>query len=391
MKKIAIITSHPIQYNAPFFKKLAQNDVFEIKVFYTWGQSKSGDIIDPDFNIKREWDIDLLEGYDYCFIENTATDPGSHHFYGINNPSLIRTIELFNPDSLLVYGWSFKSHLAIIRYFKGSIPIIFRGDSTLLDNSGGNLLFFKSFIRRIFLIWIYRHVDYALFVGKSNYDYYKMMGLKNNQLLFGPHAIDNQRFSVITHQQKTEIEKWKIELGIDKKDFVFLFVGKFEQKKNPLLLIEAFKQLTHTTAKLLFVGDGVLSGTMKTASQSDSRIIFLGFQNQSKMPFVYRLGNVLILPSQGPNETWGLAINEAMASGLAVIVSDKCGGAIDLVTPNTGLIFESDNQIALYNSMLHYLNNKSNSTSNGFNSQVYIQKFNYNTTINSLTLLLNNI
>ena len=389
MKKIAIITSHPIQYNAPFFKQLAQNDVFKIKVFYTWGQSKSGSINDPDFNIKREWDIDLLDGYDYCFVENTASDPGSHHFYGINNPSLIKTIESFKPDSLLVYGWSFKSHLAVIRYFKGSIPIIFRGDSTLLDKFIGNFAILKSFIRRLFLSWVYHYIDYALFVGKSNYDYYMLMGLKKHQLLYGPHAIDNQRFSSISHQQKNEIEKWKFDLGIYNTDFVFLFVGKFENKKNPLLLIDAFKKLMHTSAKLIFIGDGVLFSNMKIAAQSDSRIKFLGFQNQSKMPLVYRLGSVLILPSKGPNETWGLAINEAMASGLAVIASDKCGGAIDLITHNTGLIFESNNQKALYNAMLHYINNQSISISNGLNAQVYIQQFNYSESINSLQHLIN--
>jgi glycosyltransferase involved in cell wall biosynthesis len=94
-----------------------------------------------------------------------------------------------------------------------------------------------------------------------------------------------------------------------------------------------------------------LYNSIKLASNLDSRIKILGFQNQSKMPLVYRLGSVLILPSKGPNETWGLVINEAMASGLAVIASDKCGGAIDLVTSKTGLIFESDNPIDLYKSI----------------------------------------
>ena len=389
MKKLAIISSHPIQYNAPFFKLLAQNNVFTIKVFYTWGQSKSGSINDPDFNIKREWDIDLLEGYDYNFLENIATEPGSHHYSGINNPALCKNINAFKPDALLVYGWSFKSHLSVIRHYKSKLPIIFRGDSTLIDDSKGELAILKSFIRRLFLSWVYRYIDYALFVGKLNYDYYTLMGLKKYQLLYGPHAIDNQRFNTITYQQEIAIAKWKIDLKIDQDDFVFLFVGKFEQKKNPLLLIEVFKQLNHNSIKLIFIGDGVLCSKMKNAAKSDSRIKFLGFQNQSKMPLVYRLGKVLILPSKGPNETWGLAINEAMASGLAVIASDKCGGAIDLITPNTGIIFESSNQKSLYNAMLHYINDQSISISNGLNAQVYIQQFNYSESINSLEHLIN--
>jgi glycosyltransferase involved in cell wall biosynthesis len=49
------------------------------------------------------------------------------------------------------------------------------------------------------------------------------------------------------------------------------------------------------------------------------------------MPVVYQLCDVFVLPSTGPGESWGLAVNEAMAAGKPVIVSDKCGCAVDLV------------------------------------------------------------
>jgi glycosyltransferase involved in cell wall biosynthesis len=207
--------------------------------------------------------------------------------------------------------------------------------------------------------------------------------------LYGPHAIDNQRFNTMSEEQQKALSKWKKDLGIDKGDFVFLFVGKMEPKKNPLLLVEAFKQISCPSAKLVFIGDGILLPNIQAAALIDSRIICLGFQNQTIMPLVYRLGNVLVLPSKGPNETWGLAMNEAMASGLPIIASDKCGGAIDLITPATGLIFESDNQTELYKSMLYYINNRSICISNGLSAQAHIQNFNYTGTINSLQLLIN--
>jgi glycosyltransferase involved in cell wall biosynthesis len=74
----------------------------------------------------------------------------------------------------------------------------------------------------------------------------------------------------------------------------------------------------------------------------------MSFKNQSVMPAVYRLGDIFVLPSQGPEETWGLALNEAMASGRAVIASSNAGGACDLVEPGeTGWIFESGDRNAL--------------------------------------------
>src|SRR5690606_2129330 len=95
--------------------------------------------------------------------------------------------------------------------------------------------------------------------------------------------------------------------------------------------------------KVLIVGNGELETKLKESVKSDTRFIFLDFQNQTLMPLIYRLGDVFILPSLGPGETWGLALNEAMASGLPVIASSRCGGAPDLIiNEEVGLIFKPE-------------------------------------------------
>ena len=161
-KRVAIVTSHPIQYYAPLFKLLAQG--IELKVFYTWGKD-SVEKYDPGFGKKVQWDVPLLEGYDYQYLENTSTVPGSHHFKGIRNPTIIKELLDYNPAAILVIGWGYRSHLKVLRYFKGKIPLYFRGDSTLLDNyASGFAGKAKNFLRRIFLIWVYIHVDKAFYV-----------------------------------------------------------------------------------------------------------------------------------------------------------------------------------------------------------------------------------
>src|SRR5437773_3281444 len=102
MKKLAVITTHPIQYNAPLFAMLAQRRNVALKVFYTWGKTVLRKKYDPGFNKEIEWDIPLLEGYDYEFLENVAREKGSHHFNGIINPGIIRKITEWQPDALLV-------------------------------------------------------------------------------------------------------------------------------------------------------------------------------------------------------------------------------------------------------------------------------------------------
>jgi glycosyltransferase involved in cell wall biosynthesis len=338
-KRLAIITTHPIQYNAPLFELLTQRGVIEVKVFYTWGKSVLDNKFDPGFGKVINWDIDLLKGYTYTFLQNVSTNPGSSHFNGIDNPTIINEIESWKADAVLVYGWNFKSHLKCLRYFKGKLPIYFRGDSTMLDKKKS----FNSILRKIFLKWIYRHVDAAFYVGHSNFEYYKQHGLRKNQLIFAPHAIDNKRFNS-NEKTKNLATHLRHSLDIRESDFIFLFAGKLESKKNPELLLEAFISASFDkNTHLVIVGNGELETLLKSKSNSRN-IHFLDFQNQSNMPGVYELANTFILPSAGPGESWGLAVNEAMANGKSIIVSDKCGCAQNLVVQGlNGFVFESQN------------------------------------------------
>ena len=336
MKKLAIITTHPIQYNAPLFKLISERNKIEIKVFYTWEQSKEK-VYDEKFGQEIKWDIPLLKGYDYTFVKNTAKKPGSGYFLGVINPTLTKEIKDWQADEILIFGWNHQSHFKAMRYFKGKIPIYFRGDSTLLDEKPG----IKTTLRRLWLKFVYRYIDYAYYVGFNNKAYYLKHGIKEKQLVFAPHAIHNNRFYDKDGSNAKKAKTWRKELGYSESDIVVLFVGKFEQKKNPLLLIELAKKLTKH--QFLFVGNGELENIMKTQTRDLNNVQFLAFQNQSMMPVVYRLANVFVLPSKGPNETWGLAVNEAMACSLAILVSDKVGCAIDLVkNGKNGYVFKSN-------------------------------------------------
>lgn len=340
-KRLAIITTHPIQYNSPWFALLSQKADIEVKVFYTWSQT-SQTLYDKDFGQEIKWDIPLLTGYKYQFAENRSKKPDGVNYNGIDCPSLNREVEKWGATHILVIGWNLKAHLKAMRYFKGKIPVWFRGDSTLIDEQPG----FKQLIRRLFLTWVYSYVDRAFYVGSHNREYFIKHGLKESQLTFTPHSIDNDRFSDdVQKNYELAALQWRRELGFKDSDFVILFCGKFETKKNPLLLLTVIKEIhtknTNSTVKLLLVGNGVLEDELKALSNGCDYISFLPFQNQTRMPLVYRLANLYCLPSQGPGETWGLAVNEAMACGRPVLVSDKVGCAADLVNAHTGLVFQS--------------------------------------------------
>jgi glycosyltransferase involved in cell wall biosynthesis len=94
----------------------------------------------------------------------------------------------------------------------------------------------------------------------------------------------------------------------------------------------------------LLVGNGINEQALKLQADTAKwkNIHFMNFQNQDYMPVLYQAADLFCLPSI--SETWGLSVNEAMACGKAVLVSDKVGCAADLVIPgDTGEIFESGN------------------------------------------------
>ena len=342
--RLAILSTHPIQYYAPIFRLLAQQEGLESKVFYGW-KGATERVHDPGFGAAIAWDIPLLGGYEHEFVPNVARNPGTNHLRGIDLPELTARITAWQPDALLVFGWAWKAHLAALRHFKGRMPILFRGDSTLLDERPG----LRTMARRLWLRWVYSHVATALYVGTRNREYYEAHGLKPAQLVFAPHAIENERFMQDSGGLEAKAEAWRVSVGISPEQVVFLFAGKLEPKKAPEFLLKTFSQLRGSgpgLPVLVFCGSGLLEPALRQAAGPG--VHFLGFRNQSEMPWVYRAGDVLVLPSRGPGETWGLALNEAMACGRAVVASDHVGAAVDLVQQGrTGWIFAADNAASL--------------------------------------------
>jgi glycosyltransferase involved in cell wall biosynthesis len=342
-RKLAIVCTHPIQYYAPVFRALAQSGKIDLRVFYTWSQAATDGMFDSGFGTAVKWDIPLLDGYAHQFVPNVAKRPGLDHFGGLNTPTLVREIEAWQPDAVLVYTWNSHAHLRALRHFKGRLPVLFRGDSTLLDHRP----WWRALLRRLFLTWVYSHVDIAIAVGTHNRDYFAWCGLPSRRIALAPHSIDTIRFAADFAGHDNLAAQWRRDLSIHPEAIVILFAGKLQAKKNPSLLLEAFKVL-NDGSHLVFVGNGELQRELEARAKAIGNVHFLPFKNQSVMPAVYRLGDVFVLPSQGPEETWGLALNEAMASGRAVIASSKVGGAYDLIrSGENGWIFESGDRSAL--------------------------------------------
>jgi glycosyltransferase involved in cell wall biosynthesis len=165
-----------------------------------------------------------------------------------------------------------------------------------------------------------------------------------------PYAVDNERFARQAEALRNSKSAIRNQWRIPEDAFCVLFCGKFIPKKRPLDLIKAAQLLleSHPDLKphLLFAGSGELGSQMRDVcnvvfdadapssqlpapSSKKPRASFAGFLNQTEISRAYVAADVLVLPSDY-SETWGLVVNEANASGLGAIISDRCGCAPDL-------------------------------------------------------------
>lgn len=334
--RLAIVVSHPIQYYVPLYRLLAGREDVETRVFYTWhGGGKP--VLDRGFKKAFAWDIPLTDGYQYEVVPNVASDPGTHHFGGLRNPTLTERVLAWRPDAIHLTGYAYDSHLKAMRDFhRVGVPLFFRGDSHLLDGSEG----WRWQLKRMLLTRIYKWPSAFLYVGQANREYYKAFGVPVTKLHFCPHSIEVSRFAEPNDILESEAREWRRTLNIGEHQRVLLFAGKFEEKKQPLALMKAFLELRMNDLILILLGEGKLASQVnELARQAPGRFRVLPFQNQSRMPVVYRLGDLLVLPS-AYGETWGLAVNEALACGRPVLVSDRVGCAADVViSGETGEIF----------------------------------------------------
>lgn len=355
-RRLAILTSHPIQYNAPLFRELAAQEGLTIRVFYCW--EGTANAFDHEFNRPVTLDIPMLEGYDWEMVPNIARDPGTHHFGGLRNPEMNARIAGFAPDTLLVFGWAWRTNLSALRHFHGRVPILFRGDSTLDSTHHAR---WKSLLRRILLTWIYRHVDLALSPGQENRRYLKAMGLPESRIRHMPHAIDIQRFSATDPETARRAAAMRADLGISSSALVFLFAGKFVHHKQVHVLLSAFKalqdKLPDEEMHLVLAGDGPEDPNLREQAAELSSVHFTGFRNQSQMPETYRMADVYVLPSL--RDTWGLGLNEALTAGCVAIASDRVGAAPDLLKDKPyGRIFTCGDAMALCTTMLELARNR---------------------------------
>lgn len=342
--RIAFVTSHPIQYQVPVFRCLAQRPDLEFIVLYAMLPDSASQ--GAGFGVSFEWDIPLLEGYKYRVLHNVSGNPGVTHFQGCDTPEIQSVLEELKTDVVVVNGWVVKTCLQTLKAaWRLRIPCVVRGEANNLRR--------RPWWKRVLQFFLVRRYDAVLPIGNANREFYSSLGIAASRMFSAPYCVENERFSraaaAIIAQRSELRSRW----NIPENAICYLYCGKFEHKKHPVELVEAFLQACQTLREsasvskpihLLLVGDGELRlhcEELVTRYSSLAAFTFTGFLNQTQIVEAYVAADVLVLPSDA-GETWGLVVNEAMACGLPAIVSDQVGCASDMIENDvTGWTFES--------------------------------------------------
>ena len=128
-KRLGVLATHPIQYQAPLYRALAER--VDLQVYFAHRQTPEGQA-KAGFGVAFEWDVPLLDGYEHRFLENRAAEPDVSTFRGCNTPEIGRIIAEERFDAFLVNGWYTKSFWqAMAACWRTGTPLMVRGDSHL--------------------------------------------------------------------------------------------------------------------------------------------------------------------------------------------------------------------------------------------------------------------
>ena len=336
--RIAFVNTHPIQYFAPLYAYLNQTGRFSVTALYLSDFSVRGSL-DREFGKVLQWDIDLLSGYNARFVRGAEVRPQPKSFFSVIAPQIWREVTHGKFDALIVHGHTPAALLiAVAAARRAGVPVFCRAETHL----GLSRTLLKRFVRKPLMGALYGFIDGVLAIGSANALFYQAMGVPRERIFFMPYTIDNARFIAGARMSLKQRSEVRAALGVFDDTPIVLYAAKLQARKHPDDLMRAALRLRQwgVSFHVVVAGSGEMASELNNfvARNKLQNVHFRGFVNQTVMPQVYGAADVFVLPSE--DESWGLAINEAMCAGLPIVVSKGVGCVADLVRDNVnGRIF----------------------------------------------------
>lgn len=334
--RIAIVVSHPIQYYAPYYRALAALPGVVLKVFFC-NRRGAETYYDRDFKTHIRWDIPLLDGYDFEFLDNPDGEPPGKrpqaysllqklhsNFWEIDNPRVGESLARFCPELVEVHGYSHRTMRRTMRWCnQNKVRVILCSDS----NGTTRAAWWKRAAKTVIVKHIYRHLDGALANGDNNWKYHLQYGMPPERIFSRALPIDCDLLRSSAGDAGAARREIRKRHGIPHDAFVVTFAGKLSPVKCPTHLLAAVHRCSQMGFNVwgLLVGEGQLRNELEAVvSRKQMRnVVLAGFVNQSEISRYYAASDVVTLMSR--YEPKGLAVPEAGSLGCPAILSDRVG------------------------------------------------------------------
>jgi glycosyltransferase involved in cell wall biosynthesis len=344
--RVLAVASHPVQYQSPVFRALAQDPRFDIQVVYCSlaGAEKA---LDADFGVEFQWDVPLLEGYPWIEVHNFTPRSSLGRFLGLLNLGLWTVIRDGRFDAVVTYtGYACASFWIAATAAKISrTPLLFGTDATSLRPRSGQS--WRASVKKVLLPPVFKLASAVIVPSTAGVEFIRSLGIPPSRIFMTPFVVDNDWWRKNAEQVDRGAirQKWRI----PENAFVAVFCAKLQNWKRPLDALRAFAKASVPDSYLIFAGEGPLRPALEAETQNlgvASQVRFLGFINQSGLPAVYRSADLLVLPSE--YDPCPAVVPEAMLCGCPAAISDQIRGRFDLVQHGeTGFIFPCADTTAL--------------------------------------------
>jgi glycosyltransferase involved in cell wall biosynthesis len=318
----------------------------------------------------------LLSGYDHTFLKRAHANPIGGNFFSLRDIDVVSILRKLRPEVLWVFSYPYLTHLlGVLSQRLARVPVLLREDQTRLHPRQA----WKEVIKKVIFASLFAG-QRGLYVGIESRRWFEYYGFANEKLYFTPYSCDNAGFRAVHQLLRGQKEGLCADFGIGGDAPVILSVSRLIDKKQPLMLLEAFR-LTRSRARcsLLIVGTGPLEQAMRRKVEAEliPDVVFAGFLNQSQIGRAYAASDVFALMSR-EHETWGMVVNEAMNFGLPIVVSDKVGSASDLVRSGVnGYVVPFDSAATMSERLTELVTHPSRRIAFGRASEELVLAYNY--------------
>lgn len=314
MKRVLIVTNILSPYRVPLFKALADQPGIDLRVALL-----------AETEANRRWHVEKSNLGFECHVV-----PGLHWFLARKefhvhlNWGVHRAIRRVRPDVLIVSGYDNVAYwLALVWSRMYRIPLILWFESSLLSakHRRGIIAGAKRFFVR-------RANAYVAF-GTKAAECLMALGANPKTVFTGINTVNMEWYRDRSAEARQEPSFPNLRSRYPA--VMLLYVGQLIERKNLTGLLEALRKLDDPTIGLVLVGSGPMEPQLRALCQSQGicNVFFEGFKQQEELPQYYALADAFVLPST--TEVWGLVVNEALASGLYVLCSNRAGAAYDLI------------------------------------------------------------